>query len=94
MVVRIGGRRMFLWRAVDDEGEVLDRLVRRRRDKRAAVMLLRKLLKTQGIRPEAIVTDRLGSYGAAAKSVGLSDRHERAVRAGAHAVWTNATAAA
>jgi putative transposase len=75
MVVRIGGRRMFLWRAVDDEGEVLDMLGQRRRDKRAAARLLRKLLKNQGIHPEAIVTDRLGSYGAAATAVGLAGRH-------------------
>src|SRR5579859_1319809 len=75
MVVRIGGRRMFLWRAVDDEGEVLDMLVQRRRNKRAAMRLLRKLLKNQGIHPEAIVTDKLESYGASAKAVGLSDRH-------------------
>jgi putative transposase len=76
MVVGIGGQRMFLWQAVDDEGEVLDMLIQRRRDKRAAVRLLRKLLKTQGIHPKAIVTDRLGSYGAAARAVGLADRHE------------------
>jgi putative transposase len=76
MVVRIGGRRMFLWRAVDDEGEVLDMLVQRRRHKRAAVRLLRKLLKNQGIHSKAIVTDNLGSYGAAAKAVGLSGRHK------------------
>jgi putative transposase len=44
-VVRIGSRRMFLWRAVDDEGDVLDMLVQRRRDKHAALRLLRKLLK-------------------------------------------------
>ena len=76
MVVTIGGQQMFLWRAVDDEGEVLDMLVQRRRNKRAAARLLRKLLKNQGIHPEAIVTDKLGSYGAAAKAVGLADRHE------------------
>jgi hypothetical protein len=52
MVARIGGRRMFVWRAVDNEGEVLDLLVQRRRHKRAAVRLLRKLLKNQGIHPE------------------------------------------
>ncbi|MDB5447548.1 MAG: family transposase, partial [Phenylobacterium sp.] len=48
MVVTIGGRRMWLWRAVDDEGEVLDMLVQRRRNKPAALKLLRKLLKRQG----------------------------------------------
>ena len=45
MVVRIGGRHMYLWRAVDDEGEILDVLVQRRRDSRAAVRLMRKLLR-------------------------------------------------
>src|SRR6266403_674446 len=44
MVVRIAGRQMYLWRAVDHEGEVLDMLVQRRRDKRAALRLMRKLL--------------------------------------------------
>ena len=59
MVVRIGGERMFLWRAVDDEGEVLDMLVQKRRNEAAALKLLRKLLKNQGFHPEAIVTDGL-----------------------------------
>jgi putative transposase len=45
LVVRIAGKRMYLWRAVDHEGEVLDMLVQRRRDKRAALRLMRKLLK-------------------------------------------------
>ena len=58
---------MFLWRAVDEEGEVLDMLVQKRRNKQAAARLLRKLLKHQGVRPEAIVTDKLTSYGAAAR---------------------------
>ena len=75
MVVKIGGQRMYLWRAVDDEGEVLDVLVQKRRNKVAALKLLRKLLKRQGIHPEAVITDGLGSYRAAAKSLGLSDRH-------------------
>lgn len=75
MVVKIGGKRMFLWRAVDDEGEVLDMLVQERRNKGAALKLLRKLLKNQGVRPEAIVTDRLASYRAAARDLGLTARH-------------------
>jgi putative transposase len=45
MVVPIAGRRMYLWRAVDQEGEILDLLIQPRRDKRAAVRLMRKLLK-------------------------------------------------
>jgi putative transposase len=49
MVVRIAGKGMYLWRAVDHEGEVLDMLVRRRRDSRAALWLMRKLLKKQGL---------------------------------------------
>jgi putative transposase len=48
MVVRIAGRRMYLWRAVDQEGEILDLLIQPRRDKRAAVRLMRKLLKKRG----------------------------------------------
>jgi putative transposase len=57
MVVRIAGRRMYLWRAVDPEGEILDMLVQRRRDKRAALRLMRKLLKKQGFVPKLLVTD-------------------------------------
>ena len=75
MVVRIRGRRMYLWRAVDDEGEVLDILVQKRRNMAAALKLLRRLLKYQGIRPEIITTDKLASYRAAARVLGLADRH-------------------
>ena len=57
MVVRIAGERMYLWRAVDHEGEVLDMLVQRRRDGRAALRLMRKLLKKQGFVPKLLVTD-------------------------------------
>ena len=75
MVVKIGGRRMYLWRAVDDEGEVLDVLVQRRRNTHAALKLLRKLLKNQGIHPETITTDKLASYRAAVRELGLTQRH-------------------
>ena len=81
MVVSIGGQRIYMWRAVDSEGEVLDLLVQRRRDKAAALRLLRKLLKKQGFVPAVIVTDKLGSYGAALRSIGFSGRHERGLRA-------------
>src|SRR6201997_3505071 len=60
MVVRIAGRRMFLWRAVDHEGEVLDMLVQSRRDSRAALRLMRKLLRKQRFGPKLLVTDKLG----------------------------------
>jgi putative transposase len=56
MVVRIAGKRMYLWRAVDHQGEVLDMLVKRRRNKRAAVRLMRKLLKRQGFTPKLLTT--------------------------------------
>jgi putative transposase len=57
MVVRIAGKRMYLWRAVDHEGEVLDMLVQRCRDKRAALRLMRKLLRKQGFAPKWLTTD-------------------------------------
>src|SRR4051794_13585895 len=76
MVVRIAGRRMYLWRAVDHEGEVLDMLVQSRRDRKAAVRLMRKLLKKQGFMPKLLTTDRLGSYGSAFRHLGLTCRHE------------------
>jgi putative transposase len=80
MAVLISGRQFWLWRAVDDEGEVLDLLVQRRRDARAAAKLMRKLLKKQGFAPETLVTDKLRSYGAAKTQLGLSARHEQGLR--------------
>src|SRR6478736_10428780 len=65
MAVVIAGRRFWLWRAVDDEGEVLDLLVQRRCDKTSAVKLMRKLLKKHGFAPDVLVTDQLRSYAAA-----------------------------
>ena len=56
MAAMIVGRQFWLWRAVDDEGEVLDLLVQRRRDKATAVKLMRKLLKKQGFAPDVLVT--------------------------------------
>ena len=75
MVVKVSGKRMWLWRAVDDEGEVLDVLVQKRRNTKAAMRLFRKLLKNTGVRPETISTDRLASYRAAARELGISRRH-------------------
>src|SRR5919199_3541944 len=80
MVVRIAGEQMYLWRAVDDEGEVLDVLVRRRRDKHAARKLMRKLLKKQGFAPTEITTGKLRSYRAAFAEIGLTARHEQGLR--------------
>ncbi len=75
MVVRIAGKRMWLWRAVDDEGEVLDLLVQKRRNASAARKLLRLLLKNQGVRPETVTTDGLSSYKKAMREIGMRDRH-------------------
>ena len=74
--VSINGKRMYLWRAVDCEGEVLDILVQSRRNKKAALKLMRKLLKKQGFVPDAFVTDKLPSCGAALKALKLARRHE------------------
>ena len=82
MALMIAGTQFWLWRAVDDEGEVLDLLVQRRRDKAAAVKLMRKLLKKQGFAPDVLVTDKLRSYGAAKAELGLSARHEQGLRTG------------
>ena len=79
MVVRITGRQMYLWRAVDDEGEVLEVLIQRRRNKAAARKLIRKLLKKHGFAPTRVTTDKLRSYGAAFKEIGLSADHEQGV---------------
>jgi putative transposase len=81
MVVRIAGKRMYLWRAVDHEGEVLDMLVQRRRDKRAALRLMRKLLRKQGFVPKLLTTDKLGSYGSAFRHPRLTCPHEQGLRA-------------
>jgi putative transposase len=67
---------MYVWRAVDDEGEVLGSAVEGRRDAATAESFLRKLLRHQPVVPEAIVTDGLGSYKTALNRLGLSDRHQ------------------
>ena len=75
--LKIGGRMAYLWRAVDAEGEVLDVLVQARRNKRAALKLMRKLLKKYSFIPNKLVTDDLRSYAAAVHDLGLSNCHER-----------------
>ncbi len=67
--VTIQGRRQYLWRAVDQDGDVIDILVQSRRDRRAAKRFFRKLLKHQGATPWRLVTDKLRSYGAAHRTV-------------------------
>jgi putative transposase len=69
VVISIGGRKHWLWRAVDQDGCVLDEIVQARRDTKAAKRLLVRLLKKQGLMPKRIVTDKLRSYGAARREV-------------------------
>ncbi len=74
--VSINGRQLYVWRAVDSEGEVLDILVQPRRDRKAALKLMRKLLKKQGVTPATIVTDKLGSYSSTLRDLGVAWRHD------------------
>ena len=73
--VKINGVTHYLWRAVDHEGEVLESIVTKTRDRKAALKFLKKSMKRHG-RPENIVTDRLRSYGAALKDLGRGDDRE------------------
>ncbi len=75
MVIVIRGKRHWLWRAVDNEGEVLDFLVQPKRNAIAALKLIRKLLKKQGWSPTRIVTDKLRSYHVAFRMLDLSAQH-------------------
>jgi putative transposase len=79
VVLKIGGVKHWLWRAVDQTGVVLDVLVQRRRDKQAAKRLLRKLLKKQMRPPRVMITDKLASYGAAKREVmpGIEHRQHK-----------------
>ena len=75
--LKIDGRMVYLWRAVDAEGEVLDVLIQSKRNKHAALKLMRKLLKKYAFVPERLVTDDLRSYGAAVRDLRIERRHER-----------------
>jgi putative transposase len=75
VVITIGGRKHWPWRAVDQDGFVLDVLVQSRRDARAAKRLMRKLLKGQGCSPCVMITDKLRSYGAAKRDIMPSVEH-------------------
>ncbi|MFC4442082.1 IS6 family transposase [Caulobacter henricii] len=75
VVCRIGGWRIDLWRAVDGEGEVLELLMERRRDTRAARKFLERLLRRQPVEPETITTDGLSSYAAALRTLELEHLH-------------------
>jgi putative transposase len=88
VVITMAGRKRWLWRAVDQDGYVLDEIIQNRRNTKAAKRLLTRLLKKQGVAPKRLITDRLGSYGAARRQVmpdvqhrshkGLNNRAENA----------------
>ena len=75
--MKINGQKHYLWRAVDHEGNVLECYVSKRRDKRKALKVLKKLLKNYGS-PNQIVTDKLRSYSAALRNLGILNKHETA----------------
>jgi putative transposase len=81
MVIKIRDRKYWLWRAVDDESEVLDFLVQPRRCAKSARRLLRKLLKKQGFAPKRITTDKLKSYAVAIRKERRTAVHDQRLRA-------------
>ena len=74
-IVTVRGERLYLWRAVDQDGDVLDILVQKRKDKQSAVRFFKKLMKGQGCSARKIVTDKLPSYGAARKEIMPTSMH-------------------
>jgi len=77
VVVTINGRKHWLWRAVDHRGAVLDVLVQSRRDRDAARRLMRKLLRKHGRAPRVLITDKLKSYAAANRDLGINVEHRQ-----------------
>jgi len=75
--IRISGVQHYLWRAVDQDGNVLDILVQSRRDKAAATKFLRRLLKDLAYVPRVVITDKLASYGAAKREALPSVEHRQ-----------------
>ena len=75
VVMKIKGRKFWLWRAVDQNGVVLDEILQRRRDKKAAKRLLYRLMKKQGRTPKRFITDKLRSYGAAKREIAPRVEH-------------------
>ncbi|MBO1908025.1 IS6 family transposase [Microvirga sp. 3-52] len=75
VLITFAGKKHWLWRAVDQDGYVLDEIVQTRRDTKAAKRLLTQLMKKQGMAPKRIITDKLSSYGAARRQVMPSVEH-------------------
>lgn len=84
MVIATKGRKYWLWRAVDADGYVLDALIQSRRNKKAALKLMRKLLKGQGVTLRVIITGKLRSYDAATRDVmpGVEHRSHKRLKTG------------
>ena len=78
MFTSFGGKRMYLWRAIDQDGEVLDVLVQAKRNTKAALKLMWRLLKRQGFAPATMVTDKWRAYAAAIRELGLTAQHHQA----------------
>lgn len=77
VVLSVAGRKHWLWRAVDQDGYVLDEIVQSRRDTKAAKRLLIRLLKKAGMPPKRIITDKLRSYGAAKRMPAVEHRSHK-----------------
>jgi putative transposase len=98
LFVRINGQQQYLWRAVDQDGDVIDILLQSRRDQSAAQRFLRRLVRGQDAEPFRMVTDKLKSYSAAKRTVlpklchGTSTNH-RLLRSRSFEVWRKVTAA-
>ena len=75
MYVKLGGEMVYLWRAIDHEGEILESYITKKRHKAAALEFLKKALKRHG-KAETIVTDGLRAYPAAMRDMGNLDRRE------------------
>ena len=75
VVVKISGRKFWLWRAVDQNGLVLDEILQSKCNTRAAKRLLRRLMKQHGLVPKRIITDKLRSYGAAKREIAPGVEH-------------------
>ena len=74
-IVTVRGERRYLWRAVDQDGDVLDILLQKRKDKKAAERFFKKLMKGQGRSAREIVTDKFSSYGAARIAIMPTSMH-------------------
>jgi len=76
--IKIDGKQHYLWRAVDQDGEIVDVYLQKRRDGAAAKRFFKRLLKKHGVEPRKIVTDKLRSYGVAQRELIPDTIHDTA----------------